>query len=1082
MISPLPPLLEYLGDYGNEGNNVNIRGRDVAERLKGYRGLVALLPNSNAPAVVTPLSGANDVKKILTHARLKQFISTEFDLCQFGLEEGCRVSIIIPNGPELAVAIVSVLSRWCAAPINPNITKEEIRSELLSTKAKAIIILAGAAVNAAALGAAEDIGLAVLVATPSKGTSGLFSTSMLRGASGSCHSKDVAAVAKTFPGFVHYDHPRTVLVLHTSGTSGRKKLVPYSLDMVINGVGCIVSSWNLKPDDVCMNMMPLFHVGGIMRNILSPILSGGSVIACSSFDPVLFWDILQKGQKVSWYYAAPTMHHALLMEAANRPKPLPVNSIRFVANAAGGLLPVLAEGLRDTFGAVILTSYGMTECMPISSPPQTYRLDPSGSSGIPVGPDVIIADLENIPVQRVGPGVKGNILVRGSPCFGGYEDDDTTNKESFFFVDGNDGWFNTGDVGYLDANNYLFISGRSKEVINRGGETISPFEIEEAIIQHPLVKETIAFSAPHEKFQETVGVVIVPYPNKPRPDLVNLQKFLEDKLHWSKMPQVIIYMDALPKNANGKTLRIKLAERTGLGCIDEDSSQLLRLFEGKCPEINTPLSTKIPVSNVAIDHSTAQQVLLDNCSRITKAVIIKIDLPRRHDTFVAFVEVPGMDDSNEDSHTIGSGLQKLSEEHLHQYEAPQLVHVMGQIPAGSESVPMLHQQALQLLNVAQTIVYPRNQTEKHVEAIWRSFFGATSTVSVDMSFFELGGDSLKAGQLVTKMRKTFDIDLNVADLLSAPTIETIAKRIDELKEVSRSLETSISRSSSRNSLYLEFLGLDIVDQDDDFKHKSADCVTPFSSSSFSCLLVQSFPLFLIGPSLVIWKWFLWAFYWSLMERVRVGGDRLVSLIIAIFMMRITVTTVGPLVAVASKWILIGKFKPGRYQQWGGMYLRWWTVSQISMIFGKGIFSGDFPFIGSKLLRLYYVMMGAKIGRNVKIHKEAKLGEWDLINIGDDVCIDNATIQPFALDEGHFILLPINIGTDCSIGVKSVIIPGTVRVVCCNISNNRTHFFFSFQHSILLLSTGYAKRDTSRAVEFNLRDARREASLQRFLSN
>eukprot|EP00956_Cyclotella_meneghiniana_P032073 scaffold86406_cov44-Cyclotella_meneghiniana.AAC.6 len=241
--------------------------------------------------------------------------------------------------------------------------------------------------------------------------------------------------------------------------------------------------------------MPLFHVGGIIRNILSPILSGGSVIACSSFDPVLFWDLMYNGQRVSWYYAAPTMHHALLMEAANRPKPLPINSIRFIANAAGGLLPVLAEELRSTFNATILTSYGMTECMPISSPPQTYRLDPSGTSGIPVGPDVIIANLNDYPAKRLGPGIAGNILVRGSPCFGGYENDNATNEESFYVVDGKEGWFNTGDIGHLDASNYLYISGRSKEVINRGGETISPFEIEEAIILHPLVKETLAFSA-----------------------------------------------------------------------------------------------------------------------------------------------------------------------------------------------------------------------------------------------------------------------------------------------------------------------------------------------------------------------------------------------------------------------------------------------------------------------------------------------------------------------------------------------------------------------------------------------------------
>ena len=649
--------------------------------------------------------------------------------------------------------------------------------------------------------------------------------------------------------------------------------------------------------------------------------------------------------------------------------------------------------------------------------------------GIPVGPDVIIVDLDDTPVRRVGPAVKGNILVRGSPCFGGYENDSATNKESFFVVDGKDGWFNTGDVGHLDANNYLFISGRSKEVINRGGETISPFEIEEAIIQHPLVKETIAFSASHEKFQETVGVVIVPYPHKPRPDLVTLQKYLEDKLHWSKMPQAIIYMDALPKNANGKTLRINMAERTALGDIDEESSQLSRLFEGKCPEINTPLSARIPISKVEIDYSSVQQFLLDNNSSIAKAIIIKVDLPRRHDTFVAFVEVPGIDDTSEEAYAIGSGLQKLCEEVLHQYEAPQLVHVMGEIPTGLESIPMLHQRATKLLNDAQTIVMPRNQVEKDVEVIWRSFLGATSTISVDLSFFELGGDSLKAGQLVTKMRKTFDIDLSVADLLSAPTIEALAKRIDYMKKINGAPDVHKPPSSTRNNVILELLGLDISGRGDDDEHRSADCVSPFSSSSFSCLLVQSFPLLLIGPSLVISKWFLWAFYWSLMERVNVGGDRFVSLIVAILMMRTTVATVGPLIAIALKWIIVGRFKPGRYQQWGGMYLRWWIVSQIALILGKGIFSGDFPLIGSKLLRFYYVMMGATIGRNVKIHKDAKLGEWDLIFIGDDVCIDDAIIQPFALDEGHFILLPIKIGTDCSIGAKSVIIPGTVRVIC-----------------------------------------------------
>ena len=199
------------------------------------------------------------------------------------------------------------------------------------------------------------------------------------------------------------------------------------MDMLITGVGCIISSWNLSPADVCMNMMPLFHIGGIVRNILSPILSGGCVVTCNGFDPLLFWDVLfeesieprtaalVKPPKVTWYYASPTMHHAILMEADKRPKPLPTQSIRYIANAAGGLLPALATALNNVFtNATILTSYGMTECMPISSPPQSYKLNPPGTSGTIVGPDVLVVSEEG---QALPTGQAGNICLRGPPCF-----------------------------------------------------------------------------------------------------------------------------------------------------------------------------------------------------------------------------------------------------------------------------------------------------------------------------------------------------------------------------------------------------------------------------------------------------------------------------------------------------------------------------------------------------------------------------------------------------------------------------------------------------------------------------------------
>ena len=258
--------------------------------------------------------------------------------------------------------------------------------------------------------------------------------------------------------------------------------------MLIIGVGCIVSAWDLSERDVCLNMMPLFHIGGIVRNVLSPLLSGGSVIPCSAFDPVLFWDLIfqsavadadnskssagnllcEKGptsRSVTWYYAAPSMHHAILIEAANRTTPHPISNIRFIANAAGALLPSLADSLRRTFNqAVILTGYGMTECMPISSPPiNASGSHPSGTSGKPIGPDVIICDDDIVPLPV---GKCGNIFIKGPPCFAGYENDSNANDESFFTVNGDRGWFNTGDCGYLDENGYLFLTGRSKVINN----------------------------------------------------------------------------------------------------------------------------------------------------------------------------------------------------------------------------------------------------------------------------------------------------------------------------------------------------------------------------------------------------------------------------------------------------------------------------------------------------------------------------------------------------------------------------------------------------------------------------------------
>ncbi|KAH0073264.1 acetyl-CoA synthetase-like protein, partial [Aureobasidium melanogenum] len=351
-----------------------------------YSDVCSLLPESDTPAIY----GASSSNPI-THRRLHQFVR-DFSL-PTKQTTGTRsvVALALPNGPVLGLALLATATYYTAAPVTVASGPEQFQSDVMQAGAS-IVLVTRADVQRLGLDNSwvREAGIEVIIVEPKDDATFDMTYS---------NESSVVVSTKSKPN----GSDDIALVLFTSGTSGKKKVVPYTVHTIISGVGFVIESWCLTKSDICINMMPLFHVGGIVRNLFAPIMAGGSTICCPAFDANLFWDVVEDLQP-TWYYASPSMHSVILEEGRNRPSALENSKMRLICNAAGGLLPSLACTLRDTFKCIVLPSYGMTECMPISSPPLDYQLDRSGTSGVSVGPDMAILDGndQKLPIHTVG--------------------------------------------------------------------------------------------------------------------------------------------------------------------------------------------------------------------------------------------------------------------------------------------------------------------------------------------------------------------------------------------------------------------------------------------------------------------------------------------------------------------------------------------------------------------------------------------------------------------------------------------------------------------------------------------------------
>ena len=495
-----------------------------------------LLANTKADA---PAIGAPG-RKPLTHGGLRALAEQVVrQLNGIGVGRNDRVAMVLPNGPEMASAFIAVASGATTAPLNPAYRTEEFEFYLSDLKAKALVILAGMESPARTVAAAHGVRIVELVPDEA-GPAGTFTL-----------NTGAAPAAKAT--FAESDD--VALVLHTSGTTSRPKIVPLRHVNVTASAIHIGATLALTPEDVCLNIMPLFHIHGLMAATLSSLAAGAQVVCSPGFNALKFFQWFDEARP-TWYTAVPTMHQAILARAPRNAESIANGRLRFIRSSSSSLPPQVMTALEETFKAPVIESYGMTEAShQMASNPLPPKPHYAGSVGIAAGPDVAIMDDGGTLLPA---GSLGEVVIRGRNVTKGYENNPDANAKAF-----TNGWFRTGDQGVMDDAGYLRLTGRLKEIINRGGEKISPLEVDVVLMDHPAVAQAITFAMPHDKLGEEVAAAVV-LRDGAKASEHELRDFVGSRIADFKVPRKIVVLDEIPKGATGKLQRIGLAAKLGL--------------------------------------------------------------------------------------------------------------------------------------------------------------------------------------------------------------------------------------------------------------------------------------------------------------------------------------------------------------------------------------------------------------------------------------------------------------------------------------------------------------------------------------
>jgi acyl-CoA synthetase (AMP-forming)/AMP-acid ligase II len=447
-----------------------------------------------------------------------------------GIGRDDRVAIALPNGVEMIVSFLAASVAGTAAPLNPAYKLDEFRFYLGDTGAKALIVPTAGAEEARI--AAGDQALIIDAEANEQGEV-VFSKG----------SKSGAGTSSGMP-----DLNDTALVLHTSGTTSRPKRVPLSHGNLLTSARNVAQTYRLTSEDVALCVMPLFHVHGLVASTLATFYSGGTVAVVPRFNPLSFWATV-RDYRATWYSAVPTIHQVLLSRLKSNSRPEGAENLRFIRSCSAPLAAQTMASMEERFGVPVVEAYGMTEAAHQMAsnwlPPGERK---PGSVGQGTGVSITILDEHGNRLPTEG---RGEVAIKGANVFSGYEQNPEANASSF-----TDGWFRTGDEGFLDTDGFLILTGRIKELINRGGEKISPREVDEALLAHPAVSEAVCFGKPDRVYGEEVAAAVVLQGDASESELkAHCKSLLAD----FKAPKVIYIVDAIPRTATGKVQRRNVA-------------------------------------------------------------------------------------------------------------------------------------------------------------------------------------------------------------------------------------------------------------------------------------------------------------------------------------------------------------------------------------------------------------------------------------------------------------------------------------------------------------------------------------------